>query len=63
MNLTEAHIGIFNLVVFDGNKMIYDARFDKLSFPEKRYVLSHVDYTIFQNEGRKEFSQMLCRAG
>ncbi len=63
MNLTEAHIGIYNLVVFDGNKMIYDARFNKLSFPEKRYVLSHVDYTIFQNEGRKSFHKCFVEPG
>ena len=63
MNRTEAHVGIYNLAVMDGNKLIYDARFNQLSFPEKRYVLSQVDYPIFLNEGRKSFHKCFVEPG
>lgn len=63
MNLTESHTGIYNLTLFDGDKMIYNAKFDKLSFPEKRYVYTHIDYPIFQNEGRKSFHKCFVEPG
>lgn len=63
MNLTDAHTGIYNMTVFEGNKMIYDARFDKLDFNEKRYVCSHTDYKIFMTEGRKAFHKCFVEPG
>lgn len=63
MNLTESHTGIYNLTLFDGDKMIYNAKFDKLNFPEKRYVYAHIDYPIFQNEGRKSFHKCFTEPG
>lgn len=63
MNMTQSHTGIYNLAVFDGDKMVYDARFDKLTFPERRYVMSHIDYPIFMNEGRKSFHKCFIEPG
>lgn len=63
MNATEAHMGIYNLTVFDGDKMIYNAGFHKLSFPERRYVIAHIDYPVFMNEGRKIFHKCFTEPG
>ncbi|MCW5906580.1 MAG: M23 family metallopeptidase [Chitinophagales bacterium] len=63
MNATEAHMGIYNLTVFDDNKMIYSAGFNKLSFPERRFVISHVDYPVFMNEGRKSYHKCFTEPG
>jgi len=63
MNLTEAHTGIYNMTVFDGDKMIYEYQIDRLSFPERRYVLSHIDYPIFMSESRKSFHKCFVEPG
>ncbi|MCS6934711.1 MAG: M23 family metallopeptidase [Chitinophagales bacterium] len=63
MNQTDAHMGIYNLTLFDGDRMLYNARFDKLTFPEKRYVFSHIDYPIFQKEGRKSYHKCYVEPG
>jgi murein DD-endopeptidase MepM/ murein hydrolase activator NlpD len=63
MNLTDAHVGIYNLTVFDGSKMIYQYQADRISFPEKRYVLSHIDYPIFMNESRRAFHKCFVEPG
>lgn len=63
MNLTEAHTGIYNITVFDGDKMIYEYQIDRISFPERRYVMSHIDYPIFMNESRKSFHKCFVEPG
>jgi hypothetical protein len=63
MNGTEAHVGIYNMTVFDGSKMIYNLRFNRMSFAEKRYVLSHIDYPVFMSEGKKSFHKCFVEPG
>lgn len=63
MNLTEAHTGIYNMTVFDGNKMIYEYKMDRISFTDRRDVLSHVDYPIFMNESRRAFHKCFTEPG
>jgi hypothetical protein len=63
MNGTGSQVGIYNMTVFDGNKMVYDLRFNRMSFTEKRYVLTHVDYPVFMNEGRKSFHKCFVEPG
>lgn len=63
INNTSNTMGIYNLTVFDNDKMVYDYRMDKLSFSDKRYVMSHVDYEIFMNEGRKSFHKCFVEPG
>lgn len=63
MNNTDAHVGIYNLTVFDGNRMMYDFKMQGFSFPEKRCVLSHIDYPAFMNEGRKSYHKCFVEPG
>lgn len=63
MNNTGAHVGIYNLTVFDGNRMVYDFKMQGFSFPEKRCVLSHIDYPAFLNEGRKSYHKCFVEPG
>jgi hypothetical protein len=63
INNTSNTIGIYNMTVFDDDKMVYDYRIDKLSFADKRYVLSHVDYPVFIAEGRKSFHKCFQEPG
>ncbi|MFN8285207.1 MAG: M23 family metallopeptidase [Chitinophagales bacterium] len=63
MNNTDAHTGIYNMTVFDSSRMIYDFKINSFSFPEKRCVLSHVDYAAFLNEGRKSYHKCYVEPG
>jgi hypothetical protein len=63
MNLSTSHTGIYNLTVFDEGKMIYQYQADRLSFPERRYVLSHIDYPVFVNESHKSFHKCFVEPG
>ncbi len=63
INLSDAHIGIYNITAFDGNKMFFESQFDRISFSDKRSVLSHIDYPIFMNEGRKSFHKTFIEPG
>jgi len=63
LNLTDAHVGIYNITVFDGNQMIYEYQQDKISFDDKRDVLSHIDYPIFTNESRRCFHKVFVEPG
>ncbi len=60
---TENYIGIYNMTVFDNDKMVYEYQIDKLSFPEKRCVLSHVDYPVFMAESRRSFHKCFVEPG
>lgn len=60
---TENYIGIYNMTVFDNDRMVYQYQIDKISFPEKRTVLSHVDYPVFLAEGRKSLHKCYVEPG
>lgn len=55
INLSESHIGIYNMTAFDGDKMIYEFQIDRIAFTDKRTVFSHIDYPVFMHEGKKSF--------
>ncbi len=63
MNNTDAHTGIYNMTVFDSSLMVYDFKINSFSFPEKRCVLSHIDYAAFLNEGRKSYHKCYVEPG
>lgn len=63
INLSDAHIGVYNITAFDGNRMIFQFQPDRLSFPDKRYVLSQIDYPIFTNEFRTCFHKTFIEPG
>lgn len=63
MNNTESHVGIYSLKMYDGKQLLYECRMDKISFDERRYVLSHIDYPIFMNESKKAFHRCFTEPG
>ncbi len=63
MNMTEAHVGVYGMKVFDGSLPIFEFKNDQLTFPERRYVLSHIDYPIFEKESRKIFHKCFVEPG
>lgn len=63
LNNTEAHVGVYNITVFDGNKMVYEYQMDRISFADKRDVLSHTDYPIFVNESHRTFHKCFVEPG
>lgn len=63
INLSDAHIGVYNITAFDGNRMLVQFQPDRLSFPDKRYVLSQIDYPIFTNEFRTCFHKTFVEPG
>lgn len=63
INGGTGHIGIYNMTVIDGDRMLYEYQVDKMSFSDKRYVISHVDYPVFLTEGRKPFHKCFVEAG
>lgn len=63
INLSDAHIGVYNITAFDGDKMIFEYQMDRISFNDKRSVLSHVDYPIFMNESRRSFHKTFVEPG
>lgn len=56
-------LGIYNMTVFDNDKMIYEYQQDKLSFSVTRYVLSQIDYSIYKNESQKIFHKCFVEPG
>lgn len=63
INLSDAHVGVYNITVFDGNKMIYEYKMDRIAFSDKRDVLSHTDYPIFVNEAHRTFHKCFVEPG
>jgi len=63
INLSDAHIGIYNITVFDGDRMIYEYQMDRIAFSDKRNVLSHTDYPIFANESHRTFHKCFVEPG
>ncbi len=63
INLSDAHIGVYNITAFDGDKMIYEYQQDRISFADKRDVLSHTDYAVFMNESRRTFHKCYVEPG
>ncbi len=63
INLSDAHIGIYNITVFDGDKMIYEYQMDRIAFTDKRDVLSHTDYPVFVNEAHRTFHKCFVEPG
>lgn len=47
INLTNGHIGIYQMKMYDNKQLVYEYEMDKISFDDKRYVLSHIDYPLF----------------
>lgn len=63
INGGTGHVGIYNMTVIDGDRMVYEYQVDRMSFSDKRYVLSHVDYPVFLSEGRKPFHKCYVEPG
>ena len=63
INLSEASIGIYSMSVYDGDKLVYNYKADRMSFSENRYVQSHVDYPSFLYEGRKSYHKCFVEPG
>lgn len=63
INLSDAHIGVYNITVFDNDRMVYQYQQDRIAFTNKRDVLSHTDYAVFMNESRKAFHKCFVEPG
>lgn len=55
MEGTTSSLGIYSLSMTENEREVYHFSLKRFSFPEKRYVLSQVDYTVFLKEGNKSF--------
>lgn len=55
INGTGNSMGVYGMRVFVDSVKAFEFNMDRMAFSDKRYVLSHVDYPIFMNEGRKSF--------
>lgn len=62
-NKSNAHIGIYSLTAFENEKVIYRYTNDKISFPEKRCVLSQIDYPVFLNEAHRAYHKCFVEPG
>lgn len=63
IDASTASIGIYSMSVFDGDKLVYNYKADRMSFSENRYVQSHVDYSAFLFEGRKSYHKCFVDPG
>jgi murein DD-endopeptidase MepM/ murein hydrolase activator NlpD len=63
LNLTDSHIGVYNITMFDGDKMLYEYQMDRIAFTDKRDVLSHTDYPIFTSESYRTFHKCFVEPG
>jgi hypothetical protein len=57
INLSENHIGIYDMKLYDDEALIFELRMDKMSFDENRAVLSQIDYPAFLSEGFKTYQK------
>lgn len=55
MNGTGNQMGVYGMKLFVDNEKKFEFNMNRMAFSEKRCVLSHVDYPIFMNEGRRSF--------
>jgi murein DD-endopeptidase MepM/ murein hydrolase activator NlpD len=63
INQTDNHIGIYNITMFDDDRMVYEFQADRFSFVDKRYVLSHIDYSVFLSEEHHTFHRCFVEPG
>lgn len=63
INLSDASIGIYSMSVYDGDRLMYSYKANRMSFSENRYVQSHVDYPIFLYEGRRSYHKCFVEPG
>ncbi len=55
MNGTGNSMGVYGMRVLVDSAKNFEFNMNRIAFSDKRYVLSHVDYPIFMNEGRRSF--------
>jgi hypothetical protein len=53
VNWTSLRCGIYSIKMFVNEELRYHFSMDEFSFSESRYVNSHIDYTIRQEEGKR----------
>ena len=63
MDRVENKLGIYTLKLFENDKLIYEFRADRMSFKEGRYLLSQVDYPIFQKEDEQTYHKCFVEPG
>jgi hypothetical protein len=63
INGTANSMGIYCMKMYRDGEQIYQFKMDRVAFPDKRYVLSHVDYPIFMAEGSKSFHKCFVDPG
>jgi len=63
MDANSSTVGVYNITVFDNDKMVFEYEMGHIAFSEKRNVLSHIDYPIFINEGHKAFHKCFVEPG
>ena len=55
MDKSENRLGIYNLKLYDGGRLIYEYKIDRVSFAQVRYALSQIDYPIFLTEDEQMY--------
>jgi hypothetical protein len=55
INGTGNSMGVYGMRVLVDSVKAFEFNMNRIAFSDKRYVLSHIDYPIFMNEGRKSF--------
>ncbi|MBX2903544.1 MAG: M23 family metallopeptidase [Chitinophagales bacterium] len=55
MNGTGNQVGVYGMKLHVDGEKKFEFNMNRMAFSEKRCVLSHVDYPIFMNEGRRSF--------
>jgi hypothetical protein len=63
LDANNSIVGVYNITVFDNDKMIYEYEMDRIAFTETRNVLSQIDYPIFIHEGHKAFHKCFVEPG
>jgi hypothetical protein len=63
MDESKNEIGVYELKMYDMDKLVFEYRMDKLAFTDSRYVLSQVDYPVFLTEGSKIFQRCYVEPG
>jgi murein DD-endopeptidase MepM/ murein hydrolase activator NlpD len=55
MDNSSNHVGIYGIRLWVDSLKTFEFNMDRMAFSDKRYVLSHLDYPIFMNEGKRSF--------
>ena len=63
MNDTKNKVGIYNMKLYDNGKEKYEFKMDRFSIPDARYVISYMDYPIFNREKATYFNKCFVEPG